>query len=92
MRGVESGLDHRLGHSLDFNSFSVVDIVVVVDLEDVEEGILSVLQSLPVIEVELLDARKNVANHFSRFICEGSLLTVDGLDRYQGRKLAEKLV
>ena len=83
-------LDHGLGGVADDQIVAVVREVVVVEHQDVCKSILSVLKGhVLVVEVELLDASKDILEHLGEL---GRALAANRLDWHEGREVAEKLV
>ena len=89
---VQSSLELGFGQRLNNQIVLVVGVVVVVELQNVAQGILRVLKRLAdVVEVELLHTLEDVSRHLCALIGERGTV-VDGLDWSFGGKLAEKLV
>ena len=83
-------LDHGLGGVADDQIVAVVREVVVVEHQNVGKSILSVLKGhVLVIEIELLDASKDILEHLGEL---GRALAANRLDWHEGREVAEKLV
>lgn len=87
---IQGSFHLGLGQDRNLQIVAVVRVVIIVELQDVDECVLSVLKSLAnVVQIELLDAVQDVSERLGALIRES---TVDRLNRDQSSEVAEKLV
>ena len=91
MGQIDGSFGHLLGEHLNLDTVTEVNVVVVVEVQDVLQGVLRVLQShANLVQVELLDALEEVTNHFCALRCQ--LPTGTRLDWHDRCKVAQVFV